>query len=268
MLLSALAVGACAGEGFDVSIPSRIALITDTDGQQVPAGGRIPNALAVMVTAEDGTPTPRAEVAWTIVEGTGGSLSDPVTLSDGTGRAEVSLTLGPVPGMYVVRAALGADPGQAVLFSAEGTSPPQLSVVIPDRFAAGDTVALQGGGFRSVSLLEVPRVEIGGTLAQVVVVSVTGQGLSVEVTPCLAPGPVPIRVLVNSASSNLITGTYEASGAPVQLAVGQYASIDPALLAGCATFPDADAAGAEYLLVPQSVTGVPGVYGEYRLVGD
>ena len=101
MLLSALAVGACAGEGFDVSLPSQIALIADTDRQQVPAGGRIPNALAVMVTADDGTPAPRAEVGWTVVEGTGASLSDPLTLADGMGRAEVSLTLGPVPGMYV-----------------------------------------------------------------------------------------------------------------------------------------------------------------------
>ena len=53
----------------------------------------------------------------------------------------------------------------------------------------------------------------------------------------------------------------------IVLAPAAYVSIDPAADSGCAVFP-ASALGAEYLLVPQIATGVPGAKAAFRLGGD
>jgi hypothetical protein len=59
-----------------------------------------------------------------------------------------------------------------------------------------------------------------------------------------------------------------ASGFAVTLAVGQYASIDPAADSGCTVFPANGAVDAEYLVVPQIATGTPGQSLAFRLTGD
>jgi len=61
-----------------------------------------------------------------------------------------------------------------------------------------------------------------------------------------------------------------ASGAyQVSLSVGQYASVDPAASSGCVAFPTNVAADtAEYVVVPQSASGTPGVTSSFRLAGD
>src|SRR6267378_993639 len=53
----------------------------------------------------------------------------------------------------------------------------------------------------------------------------------------------------------------------VILAPAQYVSIDPAVDSGCAVFPSTVLA-AEYLVVPQITTGVPGAKSGFRLGGD
>ena len=54
---------------------------------------------------------------------------------------------------------------------------------------------------------------------------------------------------------------------PVTLAVNQYVSIDPAIDTGCMVFP-ASTGAAQYLVVPQLASGVPGQITQFRLVGD
>ena len=54
---------------------------------------------------------------------------------------------------------------------------------------------------------------------------------------------------------------------PVTLAVNQYASIDPVVDTGCMVFP-ATTLAAEYLVIPQLASGVPGQIAQFRLVGD
>jgi hypothetical protein len=55
----------------------------------------------------------------------------------------------------------------------------------------------------------------------------------------------------------------------VSLTVGRYVAIDPAPDSGCAVFlANGPADSAEYLLVPQLATGVPGKTSSYRLAGD
>jgi hypothetical protein len=110
------------------------------------------------------------------------------------------------------------------------------------------------------------EVEIAGSPARVV--SGTAVHLTVIAPICLAPGPVTLRALVQGAWSNALPGTYTSSVAPLALGVGEYASLDPAQLSGCAAFADAGPAGAEYLLAPQSTIGTPGVSAAYQMQGD
>ena len=59
-----------------------------------------------------------------------------------------------------------------------------------------------------------------------------------------------------------------AADAAVTLAVNQYVSIDPGADSGCVVFPATTTLPAEYLLVPQLASGVPGQVAGFRLGGD
>src|SRR5712691_9027995 len=59
-----------------------------------------------------------------------------------------------------------------------------------------------------------------------------------------------------------------AADAAVTLTVNQYISIDPATDSGCAVFPATTTLAAEYLVVPQLTSGVPGQTAGFRLGGD
>jgi hypothetical protein len=173
----------------------------------------------------------------------------------------VSLTLGPAAGEHRVLAELVQVPGAAFQFSATATTPPTLTSVTPSPFSGGDTLTLAGGGLSNTA-----EVEVAG--APAAVLAGTASSLTVIAPVCLAPGTVTVRARVAGAPSNAINATYQASGGPLVLAVGEYAAIEPAQLAGCATFPNAGAEGAEYLIAPQSVATSPGTSAAYRMQGD
>ena len=59
-----------------------------------------------------------------------------------------------------------------------------------------------------------------------------------------------------------------AADTAVTLAVNQYVSIDPGLASGCFVFSASPILPAEYLLVPQLASGVPGQTAAFRLGGD
>jgi hypothetical protein len=240
--------------------PSRLEAVASTNGQSAPAGARLPAALAVVVQSREGVTVPRARVRWTVTQGTGAVVSDSVTVSDGNGRAEAGLTLGATAGAYGVRAELVVVAGATAQFTATATAPPALTSVTPSTFGGGDTLAVAGTDLTGA------EVTIGG--APATVLSGTATSLSVIAPVCLPAGTVGVQAKVSGAPSNTINGTYQVGAAPLVLAVGEYASIDPAQLGGCATFPAAGAAGAEYLIAPQSVTGTVADSAAYRIQGN
>jgi hypothetical protein len=266
-LVAGLVAGAaaCGGDdGVDLPVPAELRPVAATDAQTGPAGGRLPEPLAVTVLAADGTPVPRAQIQWQVTGGTGASLSAELSASDGNGRAQAFLTLGPAVGAYEAQASLATNAGVSVTFTATATDPPAITAVtVPANFTGGDTITIEGTGF--VAGVE---VDVGGRPARVL--SVAGDGTSLMATApiCLTPGIVTIQVRLGLAVSNGFDATYEASTDPLQLAVGDYASIDPEQLGSCALFPDAGPGGAEYLLAPQSVTGTPSRMAGYRVSGD
>lgn len=259
--LAGLAAGCGGGDG--VLLPASIEKVAERDGQSAPAGGRLSAPLAVEVRASDGTPVARAEVRWTVTAGSGAELSDSVTRSDGAGRAEVVLRLGPLAGTYAVQAALKLNADRAVTFRATATAPPAITAVSPTQFAGGDTVLIQGSAFETGAL-----VDIGGVPARVLSVNPAGSVITAVAPACLVPGTVSVVVRVRTAPSNVASATYVASGGALRLAVGDYSAIAPAAISGCAVFPAAGTDSVKYLLAPQAVTERTGDTVGYRLRGD
>ncbi len=261
-LAGVVVAGACGG-GNDLPVPAALAIVSGGNNQTAFAGARLPLPLAVTVTDAQGIPVPRAVVQWMVTSGSGASLSDAVTTSDGNGQAEVAVTLGGVAGGYTVEAELALNAAAAVSFAMTAVAPPQISGLSPSTFTGGDTVTIQG-----TDLADTLLVEIDGTLARVLSAAVDGTSLDVVIPECLLPGAVPVALKYAAATLAGTSGTYQAQSDPLRLEAGEYASFDPAALDNCAVFPDADASGALYLLAPQSVTELSALQAAYRLVGD
>ena len=261
LVLAGLAGAVACGGSDPLPTAASLDVVASSDGQSAPAGARLPAALAVVTRAASDETVPRAIVRWRVIEGSGAVLSDTATVADGNGRAEVALTLGPVAGTYRVQASPADAPSATVVLRATATAAPQLTSVTPSAFTGGDTVLLAGSALAAAA-----EVHVAGAPAHVVTGSATS--LTVVVPPCLVPGTVQIVARVAGAESNAVSGTYAAAVAPVTLGVGEYASLDPGQLPGCVTFPVAGADTVEYLVAPQSASGVSGVFAQFSLSGD
>lgn len=263
-LFVALVVFACGADGPALPTASQLDKIPETDGQVGFAGARLPMRIAVLATTDQGEPVAHTRVRWSITSGSGGEVSDTVSMADASGRSETNVTLGDTSGAYTIRAALASDGAVAVQFQATAVPAPMLTGVDPTAFASGDQVVVRGQALADSML-----VEFGGVPASIVTASPDGLALTVTVPPCLPIGTTPIRVRYSGALSNAVNGTYNTSTAPITLGVASYASLDPAQLEnGCAVIAAAGPDGAEFLVVPQATTGVPGAQASFRLVGD
>lgn len=257
-----LASAACLTDEGEGSIATVLEKIAGADDQQAPVGGRLPSALRVVARGGDGTAVPRTEVRWTVVSGEGAVLSDSSTVADGTGTAQVDLVLGPAEGTYGVRAAVAADPVVSSMFTAHAVPGPTLGSVSPQVFAAGDVITVQGGNFTAQTGFEIEGLPVpvsAGTLSATQV--------SLVVPPCLAPGAVMLQAVEAGARSTPLTGTFTVGVDPITLVVAEYISVRPSEIPDCATFAPAGPGGAEYLIVPQSVTSIAGDFTSYRLGG-
>ncbi|MEE8573649.1 MAG: Ig-like domain-containing protein, partial [Gemmatimonadota bacterium] len=263
IVLTVAGMVACGSDGPELPIPAAIERDTTTDSQVAFAGARLARPLAVIVTDEIANVVARAEVRWTVLGGLGATVSDSVTTTDGVGRAQVDVTLGGQDGVFTIRAALVADPEKSVLFDVGALPAPRLTEVSPTTFSGGDTIIVRG-----VLLKDTLPVEIGGARAQLRYVSATGQAMSVVVPECLVPGPVEIRMLFPGGSTDPVMGTVDEPASQLRLSVGEYVSLDPAVVEGCATFPAAGPNGAQYVVIPQATTAVPNMTTQYRLLGD
>jgi hypothetical protein len=261
-----MGLAAC-GDGIDLPEPAQMEKVGNGDGQQATAGNRLALPLSVRVTAADGSEVPRANVRWTVTAGDGAVLSDSLTVTDGTGVAHVFLALGPAAGQYSVEASLVVKPDAVAAFSATAVPAPVLTGVTPGSFFADDDLVLQGA-----HLSDSVQIEIGGKLATVHPGSISEQSMTVVAPYCLVPGPVQIVARVGIAASSPITGTYAASSDPVNLAPGQYLSIEPEVMGGCASFGSAVGPSGpeerEYLMAVHSVTDTWGEILGFRFRGN
>jgi len=256
-------VGAgCGGDEVVVFLPESLEKVAGADAQSALAGGFLPVPLAVTVRTADGSLAPRGMVRWTFITGTGGVLSDSTTMADGAGQAQITVRLGAAPGAYGVRAQLVVKPVRAVEFTATALAPPTLASISPAQFGGGDSIVVTGTGLDTSATLVVSGVPAR-------LLGVTGGSTLTALAPvCLAPGPVSVGVRIGAAVSNQLPATYQSQAEPIQLAIGDYAAVEPARVAGCALFPPAGSDTAEYLIAPQQVSGAAGDSVSYRLRGD
>ncbi len=262
LIVATISILTACSDGIDLPEPAQLEKLGG-DGQSATAGNRLAEPFSVSVTAEDGADVPREEVAWSVIDGAGAELSDTVTVSDGTGLANSYLTLGPLAGTYGVRAVLVRKPDIAVTFEAEAVSAPTIEGVTPATFSGGELLLLQG-----TDLTDSTVVEFNGMPGEVAETSPTRTSLSVFAPQCIVPGPVEVSVRVGLSTPSVVAATFESSGNELQLNPGEYLSAEPGALGDCAVFPTAAPSGAEYLLAPQLVSGIPGDTVWFRLLGD
>jgi len=198
--------------------PSTITRVASTDQQQAPGGSRLPLRVRVTVRTANGTATVRAEVLWSILsqpgEVGGGRLSDSLTLSDGTGLAEVEITLGRTEGVTTVRAVLRADKTQSVDLTITATRTPVLTGVSPTSFGGGDQIVVSG------SNLDVATgFEVGGVVVVPIAVSGDGGDATLPVPQCLTPGQVAIRAFAGTAISDTLFGVFSAAAGSIALGI-------------------------------------------------
>jgi hypothetical protein len=90
------------------------------DGQSGTPGQRLPNPVVVKVTDAIGNPVSGTTVSFAVTAG-GGTLSAPSGISNVSGLASATLTLGPTAGTNTVRASSGSLAGSPVTFNATAT---------------------------------------------------------------------------------------------------------------------------------------------------
>lgn len=142
MLLSALALAACGGDGGTNPLtPSTIARVS-ADSQATQVGVAMAQPLVVLVTGGDGAPLAGAAVAWTVNAG-GGSVSATADTTDAAGHAETVYTPGTAPG------------AAHVVATVNGLASVDFTITL----MAGPPTALQKFGADS------PAAVVGSTLA-------------------------------------------------------------------------------------------------------
>jgi plastocyanin len=173
--LASLLVLACGGDGG--TGPAGLVLsraATSGDGQTAAPGSALA-PFRVLLT-NDGVPVEGTIINWTIQSG-GGTLSVPTSVTDASGIATSSLTLGQTAGLTLVRASATGANGSPVTFS--GTA------VIPGLFVQVD---VQNNQFEPATVLLQP----GGTVLFVWAASAQDHDI-IPVSPATRPSQPTIR---------------------------------------------------------------------------
>ncbi len=107
-------------------VPTTIALVSG-DHQSASVGAQLAAPLRVKVTDGNGNPVENVPVTWTP---TGGSVGATSTGTDASGIAEVTRTLGLVPGPYTTTAEVAGLAGSPVTFTSTATVGPAAKLAI------------------------------------------------------------------------------------------------------------------------------------------
>jgi hypothetical protein len=210
--------------------------------------------------AANGSPVEGATVRWEVLGGDGAILDPTSTKTDTLGLAETQMRMGQALGPYLVRATLAGKEGASVEFSAEAILIPELSALPLDPVEIGDTILVQGANFSLIPGQNV--VTFSGIRGKTV--SSTGDGIQVEVPPCLLPRDYQVRVKVGALSSESLTLGLQGTPSSLDLSRGEDLFLDASEGLGCVHLPN-DPQGF-YLAVPFSTGTVGGGRHEYSLL--
>ncbi len=211
-------------------------------------------------SSSDHKPRAGVTVEWSIVEGSGASLSERSSATNDLGKARTTLTLGPSTGLYRVRAEVPGAPGSGPEFWARAVEVPVLTRLPGENVAPGDTVVLEGRNF-------IPEVD------QVVVTfdGIRGRALSgdetslrVRVPSCLPSGSVEVVVALGELKSDPGTMSVAGEGPAAELDPGQAVTVDDPDALSCLRLPRSGT--ARYLAAVTSTSALGAASFDYHLV--
>lgn len=146
-----IALGAAA---TGANVPASIA-ISSGNNQIGPADTQLPQALAVLVLNSSGSPVSGVNVNFAVTTGVA-TVSSPNALTDGTGTASVTLTLGPIAGSITVTAAIAGSVVSPVHFVETATSNSSCAIYPPQIVSVNSATDFGGFSyFASGSYLEI-----------------------------------------------------------------------------------------------------------------
>ncbi len=151
-------------------VPTTIELVSGNN-QNAVVGGAVANPLVVRVTDANDNPVANVGVAWTAADG--GSVSDANTATNASGLAQVTRTLGLVPGAYATTAAVDGLSGSPITFTSTATVGPaaKLAIIVQP----GTTAATSG-----IALVPQPEIEVQDALGNPILQA--GRTVSASIT--------------------------------------------------------------------------------------
>jgi hypothetical protein len=209
-----------------VGPPSAIAVASGSSQTQT-VGTALTSPFVVQVNDSNGTPVPNTTVTWSVQSG-GGSMASASTVTNASGQASNTLTLGTVPGTNKVIATTST--GSNALFGATGT--PGTAVAIGPSSGNGQTgtvgAALANNLAASVTdqygnpaqSVEVDWTVVSGGGSVPYAYSLSSAGIATKaLTLGTKPGANTVIATVNGTSLSYTFSATGVPGAPASLAV-------------------------------------------------
>lgn len=237
--------------------------IESGNGQFAAPGAELASPLRVLVTETIGEePVEGIEIAWSVVEGGGATLSRDTAVTGSDGIASTSVTLGPGLGVYTVRASFArGTPTSGPVFTATAARAPEITRLPGGPVDAGDTIVVEGRNFGPTPADH--AVLFAGIEGRVL--SGTTTSLEVEVPACVPSREVDVVVRLGELESAPARLTVVAGTGTLDLAPGEALISPDAAVLSCIRLPaESDVA---YLLVPQSASTTGGAVFPYRIQG-
>ena len=234
------------------------------DGQFGTPSAQLADPLQVIVTDPvSKAPQSGVTVTWSIVDGSGGTLTTTTSTTTAAGIASTKFTLGSALGTYHIEATTTKIVGSPVSFTAKAINPPVLSSVAPTSANAGDTITLTGQNFSTTA--DENTVLFSGMRGKVV--ASTGTQLRVIVPLCVPSRSVQVQPTLGVVAGNALPLTVSgATESALQLARGEVrAFTDPNELA-CFRLPG-NVTGLSLLFVPQNFSETVGASALVELTG-
>lgn len=135
---------ACGGDSGGGPVTPQTLVVAAGDTQSALTESMLPIPLRVRLTGSDGGRFAGATVTWSVTAGAA-TLGAASSVTDDTGSASTTVTLGPTPGQIAVRAAVDAVP--AVTFTATGCDYPPVTLDAVPLSGALSTTDCRFGGY-------------------------------------------------------------------------------------------------------------------------
>lgn len=258
------ALGSCGGDSGTTPGDALFTVVAQTGDAQFGARNvTLSEPLQVMVADLDSRPQSGVAVQWSIVQGTGGSLTTATSTTGTSGVASTQLKLGDV-GTYVVQATVAKISGSPARFTAKAVDAPSVTTLAPASAKPGDTITVTGQNFSTTA--DENTIRFSGFRGRVV--SATATQLRVVVPVCIPARVVNVQASLGAVTGNTLPFTVSTGAAVNMIALtrGQATTFtDPSALA-CSRMPN-DVANMSLLLVPQNISQVIGTIAPYEIAG-